>query len=86
VTQVHELARGRLSVGAIHGLAPLVDLPATLTLLQAAFIGIDIELTLDGSGALLDQVREGRVGLAFIQPPDALPDDLALLDVRVRRG
>ncbi|GGC26773.1 LysR family transcriptional regulator [Paraburkholderia caffeinilytica] len=78
VTQVHGLARGRLSIGAIHSLAPFVDLPASLALFRAAFSGIDIQLTLDGSRALLDQVREGRLDLAFTQPPDALSDDLAL--------
>jgi DNA-binding transcriptional LysR family regulator len=46
VTQVHGLARGRLSIGAIHSLAPFVDLPASLALFRAAFSGIDIELTL----------------------------------------
>ena len=41
VTHVHELARGRLSIGAIHSLAPFVDLPASLALFRAAFSGID---------------------------------------------
>ena len=76
VTQVHGLARGRLSIGAIHGLAPFVDLPASLGQFRAAFGGIDIELTLDGSRALIDDVREGRLDLAFTQPPDTPLDDL----------
>ncbi|WP_312892996.1 LysR substrate-binding domain-containing protein [Paraburkholderia podalyriae] len=76
VTQVHGLARGRLSIGAIHGLAPYVDLPATLGRFRAAFGGIDIHLTLDGSRALIDEVREGRLDLAFTQPSDSPPDDL----------
>jgi DNA-binding transcriptional LysR family regulator len=76
VTQVHGLARGRLSIGAIQGLAPFVDLPASLGQFRAAFGGIDIELTLDGSRALIDEVREGRLDLAFTQPPDASLDDL----------
>jgi DNA-binding transcriptional LysR family regulator len=76
VTQVHGLARGRLSIGAIHGLAPFVDLPAALGQFRAAFGGIDIELTLDGSRALIDEVREGRLDLAFTQPPDTSLDDL----------
>ncbi|MGF6597888.1 DNA-binding transcriptional LysR family regulator [Paraburkholderia sp. GAS448] len=78
VTQVHGLARGRLGIGAIHSLAPFVDLPASLGQFRAAFSGIDIELTLDGSRALIDQVREGRLDLAFTQPPDPLPDDLGM--------
>ncbi|MDH6146095.1 LysR substrate-binding domain-containing protein [Paraburkholderia tuberum] len=76
VTQVHGLARGRLSIGAIHGLAPYVDLPATLGRFRAAFGGIDIHLTLDGSRALIDEVREGRLDLAFTQPSDSPPDGL----------
>ncbi|CAD6560934.1 HTH-type transcriptional regulator CynR [Paraburkholderia kirstenboschensis] len=76
VTQVHGLARGRLSIGSIHGLAPFVDLPATLGRFRAAFGGIDIHLTLDGSRALIDEVREGRLDLAFTQPSDSPPDDL----------
>jgi DNA-binding transcriptional LysR family regulator len=66
VTQVHGLARGRLSIAA------------SLGRFRAAFGGIDIELTLDGSRALIDEVREGRLDLAFTQPSDPLPDDLGL--------
>lgn len=76
VTQVHGLARGRLSIGAIHGLAPFVDLPASLGQFRAAFAGLDIELTLDGSRALIDEVREGRLDLAFTQPPDTSLDGI----------
>jgi DNA-binding transcriptional LysR family regulator len=76
VTEVHGLARGRLRIGAIHGLAPFVDLPAALGQFRAAFGGIDIELTLDGSRALIDEVREGRLDVAFTQPSDPQPDDL----------
>lgn len=76
VTQVHGLARGRLSIGAIHGLAPFIDLPASLGRFRAAFGGIDIELTLDGSRALIDEVREGRIDIAFTQPPIPAPEDL----------
>jgi DNA-binding transcriptional LysR family regulator len=76
VTQVHGLARGRLSIGAIHGLAPFIDLPASLGRFRAAFGGIDIELTLDGSRALIDEVREGRIDIAFTQPSIQAPEDL----------
>jgi DNA-binding transcriptional LysR family regulator len=76
VTQVHGLARGRLSIGAIHGLAPFIDLAASLGQFRAAFGGIDIELTLDGSRALIDEVREGRIDLAFTQPAIPAPEDL----------
>jgi DNA-binding transcriptional LysR family regulator len=76
VTQVHGLARGRLRIGAIHGLAPFVDLAASLGQFRAAFGGIDIELTLDGSRALIDDVREGRLDVAFTQPSDQPPDDI----------
>jgi DNA-binding transcriptional LysR family regulator len=76
VTQVHGLARGRLSIGAIHGLAPFIDLPASLGTFRAAFGGIDIELTLDGSRALIDEVRDGRIDIAFTQPVMPAPDDL----------
>lgn len=76
VTQVHGLARGRLNIGAIHGLAPFVDLPASLAQFRAAYRGIDIELTLDGSRALIDEVREGRIDIAFTQPTEPPPEDL----------
>jgi DNA-binding transcriptional LysR family regulator len=66
----------RHAVTQIHGLAPFVDLPASLGQFRAAFGGIDIELTLDGSRALIDEVREGRLDLAFTQPPDTPLDDL----------
>lgn len=72
VTQVHGLARGRLRIGAIQSLAPFIDLPMTLGRFRDAFGGIDIELRFDGSADLLDEVREGRLDIAFTQPP-ALP-------------
>ncbi|MDQ0010972.1 DNA-binding transcriptional LysR family regulator [Luteibacter jiangsuensis] len=69
VTQVHGLARGRLRIGAIQSLAPFIDLPVTLGRFRDAFGGIDIELRFDGSADLLDEVREGRLDIAFTQPP-----------------
>ncbi|WP_426286540.1 LysR family transcriptional regulator [Luteibacter sp. E-22] len=72
VTQVHGLARGRLRIGAIQSLAPFIDLPMTLGRFRDAFGGIDIELRFDGSADLLDEVREGRLDIAFTQPP-AMP-------------
>ncbi|WP_448096201.1 LysR family transcriptional regulator [Luteibacter yeojuensis] len=72
VTQVHGLARGRLRIGAIQSLAPFIDLPMTLGRFREAFGGIDIELRFDGSADLLDEVRGGRLDIAFTQPP-AMP-------------
>ncbi|WP_049620752.1 LysR family transcriptional regulator [Frateuria defendens] len=77
VTQVHGLARGRLRIGAIQGLAPFIDLPASLGRFREAFGGIDIELSFDGAAPLLDEVREGRLDVAFTQPGDAPVPELA---------
>jgi DNA-binding transcriptional LysR family regulator len=70
VSQVCGLARGRLSIGAIGGLAPFIDLPASLGRFHQAYPGVDISLSVDGSAALLDEVRDDHLDIAFTQPPE----------------
>lgn len=77
VTEVHGLARGRLRIGSIQGLAPFVDLPGSLGRFHDAFAGIEIELSFDGSAALLDRVRDGGLDIAFTQPAEPPPDTVA---------
>jgi DNA-binding transcriptional LysR family regulator len=74
VTEVHNLSRGRLTIGTIQNLAPFADLPGSLGQFRRAFGGIDVELLFDGAGSLLDQVAEGRLDLVFTQACDLLPD------------
>jgi DNA-binding transcriptional LysR family regulator len=74
VTEVHNLSRGRLTIGTIQNLAPFADLPASLGQFRRAFGGIDVELLFDGAGALLEQVAEGRLDLVFTQASEVMPD------------
>jgi len=74
VAEVHDLTRGRLTIGSIQSLAPFADLPGSLGHFRRAFAGIDVELVFDGSGFLLDQVGEGSLDLAFTQAADPLPE------------
>lgn len=78
VMQVHCLARGRLTIGAIANLAPFADLPAALGRFHKVFDGIDIELVLDGSAPLIDMVRDNQLDIAFTRPPDPVPAEIAL--------
>ena len=68
VGEVHGLVRGQLRLGSIPGLAPFVDLPATLGRFRAALPGIEIEFRLDGAVDLLEEVAEGRLDVVFTQP------------------
>ena len=74
VTEVHNLSRGRLTIGSIQSLAPYADLPRSLGQFRRAFGGIDVELLFDGSGTLLEHVAEGRLDLVFTQAADTLPE------------
>jgi DNA-binding transcriptional LysR family regulator len=78
VAQVEGLQRGRLAIGSIQSLAPFLDLPASLGRFHAAFPGVEIRLSLGSSAALVEQVREGQLDLAFTQYFGPLPNDLCV--------
>lgn len=73
VSQACGSARGRLGIGSIQSLAPFVDLPGSLERFHAAYQGVHVELSCDDSSALIEQVRDLRLDIAFTQPPEVSP-------------
>ncbi|MFC3999430.1 LysR family transcriptional regulator [Nocardiopsis sediminis] len=64
VAAVRGLLRGTLRVGTLQCLGGL-DVPRVLADFRARHPGVEIRLQQDGSGALLDGVRQGTLDLAF---------------------
>lgn len=66
VVAVEGLHRGTLRIGTVQTLPAFIDLPALLAQFHALHPGIEVQLSQDTSTALLEQVRGGRLGLAFL--------------------
>ena len=77
VAAVQGLLRGRLAVGTLQCLCT-VDLPEILSRFSKAHPGVDIQLRHDSSGALIEQVRAGRLDVAFVTRPARVPDEVML--------
>ncbi|MEV6606822.1 LysR family transcriptional regulator [Kutzneria sp. NPDC051319] len=77
VAAVQGLLRGRLAVGTLQCLCT-VDLPGILSRFSKAHPGVDIQLRHDSSGALVEQVRAGRLDVAFVTRPARVPDEVML--------
>ncbi|PRY32695.1 LysR family transcriptional regulator [Umezawaea tangerina] len=65
VAAVQGLLRGTLSVGSLQCLH-VVDLPAVLAAFHSAHPGVEIRLRQGGTADLVDEVRAGRVDVAFV--------------------
>jgi DNA-binding transcriptional LysR family regulator len=72
VTGVEGLTRGTLSIGIMQSLVA-VRLPAMLARFRSLHPGVDIRLRQAGTTILLQEVREGRLELAFASFPDPAP-------------
>lgn len=70
VAGVEGLIRGTLSIGIMQSLA-VVRLPAMLARFRSLYPGVDIRLRQAGSTILLQEVRDGKLELAFASPQDA---------------
>jgi DNA-binding transcriptional LysR family regulator len=77
VAAVQGLLRGNLAIGSLQCL-PVVHLPAVLGGFLAAHPGLDVRLRQGGSGELIEQVRTGRLDLAFVSRPARCPDDIVV--------
>lgn len=75
VAAVQGLLRGSLAIGSLQCLH-VVHLPAVLARFVAAHPGLDIRLRQGGSAELIEQVRAGRLDLAFVSRPARCPDDV----------
>jgi DNA-binding transcriptional LysR family regulator len=77
VAAVQGLHRGRLAIGSLQCLH-VVHLPAVLAAFLAAHPGLEIRLRQGGSGELIEQVRAGRLDVAFVSRPARCPDDVVI--------
>jgi DNA-binding transcriptional LysR family regulator len=77
VAAVQGLLRGSLAIGTLQCLH-VVHLPAVLARFIAAHPGLEIRLRHGGSGELIEQVRAGRLDLAFVSRPARCPDDIVV--------
>jgi DNA-binding transcriptional LysR family regulator len=75
VAAVKGLIRGSLAVGSLQCLH-VVHLPAVLARFHTAHPGVEIRLRQGGSNELVDQVRAGRLDLAFVSRPIRAADDV----------
>ena len=75
VAGVEGLTRGTLSIGIMQSLVA-VRLPALLARFRALHPGVDIRLRQAGTTILLQEVRGGRLELAFASLPDPAPAGL----------
>ncbi|GAA3812895.1 LysR substrate-binding domain-containing protein [Sphaerisporangium flaviroseum] len=75
VAAVQGLLRGSLAIGSLQCLHA-VHLPAVLARFVAVHPGLEIQLRQGGSGELIEQVRAGRLDLAFVSRPARCPDDV----------
>jgi DNA-binding transcriptional LysR family regulator len=66
VEEMSGLVRGRVVVGTVTSLGPAVDLPGLLAAFHRDHPAVEIGLTEDGSDALLDGLRGGRLDLAIV--------------------
>jgi DNA-binding transcriptional LysR family regulator len=73
VAAVQGLLRGRLAVGTLQCVCT-VDLPTTLARFKAAHPGVEIKLQHGESAELIEQVRGGRLDIAFTSWPSRCPD------------
>jgi DNA-binding transcriptional LysR family regulator len=68
VAAVQGLVRGSVSIGSLQCLH-VVHLPAVLARFHAAHPGVEIRLRHGGSNELADEVRAGRLDIAFVSLP-----------------
>jgi DNA-binding transcriptional LysR family regulator len=78
VAAVRGLLRGNLIVGSEQCLG-VIDLPPVLALFRRAHPGVEIRLKYAGSGHLVEQIRLGRLNVAFVALPGPPPEGVRLL-------
>ena len=76
VAEVQGLQRGHLTIGAIQGLAPFVDLPRLLGRFRAAHPDIEVQLSFGSTETLLAGVLANAVDIAFTQFLETPPPEI----------
>jgi DNA-binding transcriptional LysR family regulator len=77
VAAVQGLVRGSLAIGSLQCLYSL-HLPAALSGFLTVHPGLDVRLQHGGSTELVEQVRAGRLDVAFVSRPARCPDDVRI--------
>ncbi len=77
VAAVQGLLRGSLAIGSEQCLC-VIDLPLVLARFRSVHPGVDIRLRQAGSSDLVEQVRAGRLDLAFVALPRRAPAGVVL--------
>lgn len=75
VADIEGLRRGTLSIGTVHSLPAFLDLPSLISRYHAIAPGIEVRLRQGDAAGLMEQLRTGRLDLAFLPLLDA-PDDI----------
>jgi len=78
VAAVRGLLRGRLRVGTEQCLG-VVDVPAELARFHADHPGVEILVQQTGSARLIDEVRSGRLDVAFVAGSPGVPQGVRFL-------
>lgn len=76
VAEVQGLQRGHLTIGAIQGLAPFVDLPSLLGRFRSAHPDIEVQLSFGSTAALLAGVLANEIDIAFTQFLETPPPEI----------
>jgi DNA-binding transcriptional LysR family regulator len=77
VAAVQGLLRGTLSIGSLQCLHA-VHVPTLLARFLSAHPGLEVRLRQGGSDELIEQVRTGRLDVAFVSRPARLPEDVVV--------
>src|SRR6478672_5321857 len=78
VAAVRGLVRGRLRVGTEQCLG-VVDVPAELARFHTKHPGVELLVQQAGSAQLIDEVRTGRLDVAFVAGSISVPDDVTFV-------
>jgi DNA-binding transcriptional LysR family regulator len=75
VASIEGLRSGSLSIGTVHSLPAFLDLPSLISRFHAIHPGIEVRLRQGDAVGLMEQLRTGRLDLAFLPLLDP-PDDI----------
>ena len=75
VAEIEGLTRGTLSIGTVHSLPAFLDMPALIARYHGIAPGIEVRLRQGDFASLIEQLRSGRLDLAFLPLLD-VPDDM----------
>ncbi|CAN5426321.1 LysR family transcriptional regulator [soil metagenome] len=75
VAEIEGLRSGTLSIGTVHSLPMFLDLPTLISRYHAINPGIEVRLRQGDTASLIEQLRTGRLDLAFLpllDPPEEI--------------